>query len=329
MAAAGGGGAAGAGIGMAGLAALLQGGSAVAGLAGGSRGRTPGFGITNIDEIATMLGITGFGKPTEDELVEGNLVDLLGRLNMLDLPQLDQIGGFASRATDVGMAGLSSLEARTGMNTTMLRRLQAQGTAGVTGALEGGFEDLKESTRRDLGRTVEGIFNRGQASAVARGIKSSGTGRRSAFGAQRAAESVFDQLSQIGVQETLAQTQVVGQRATGAEQLAERRAVAGEDVGRLGIDVRNQLFGERFNRELQLLGTRRSLATEPARTRLDIIKSFPVFGGGNMPATPSFSDRLSGSLANLSTTALGFGASQRQQGQDAQMQAIINKFLNG
>ena len=370
-----------AGGGLGGLGALLSGAGSIAGLFGGRRspkvfGRDQLNSLLNrlVDTQANTLriglgspfsGLLGFRRDSRDGIkpdfpggdpfgdIPGLFEVLLGTQGR-DVGRIEALQRFSQKTLGQQLGGLNIGSANLNRLTEGLNTLQDVGTSQALQAtrqvrekpleaLGTSFEDLRKSTSRDLGRTIEGIFRQANADAASRGIKSAGTSLRAAEQGRRASESVFDRLAQIGISEAGARSnieQVAAQarlgtvlsRAQQREQIASQRAQARTAFDQFDILNRGAVRNQALGRALQLFGLQRQAETAPQQAALDVLRQLatiiPGGAGTPVPSGQQFGDKLASGLGQIGGLLASLQASKDSKANQAAQQQFLLDLLN-
>jgi len=271
-----------------------------------------------------------------------------------DVGRIEALQRFSQKTLGQQLGGLNIGSANLNRLTEGLNTLQDVGTSQALQAtrqvrekpleaLGTSFEDLRKSTSRDLGRTIEGIFRQANADAASRGIKSAGTSLRAAEQGRRASESVFDILAQIGISEAGARSnieQVAAQarlatvlsRAQQREQIASQRAAARTAFDQFDILNRGAVRNQALGRALQLFGLQRQAETAPQQAALDVLRQLatiiPGGAGTPVPSGQQFGDKLASGLGQIGGLLASLQASKDSKANQAAQQQFLLDLLN-
>lgn len=174
--------------------------------------KTPGFGLTNIDEyhIPAILALaTGrttdrtsewlgqdFANATSGGL---NFLDTFQRLNASGLPELSRIQDFVRGTTGFATREFAGLESLFNRNTSSIVGQARNNRTRTLKPLMGAYGDAEKVLTDFLPRTLRNIDRSTRAASVATGVKSSATGRRSAARQSEEAESVARALADLKI----------------------------------------------------------------------------------------------------------------------------------
>lgn len=316
---------------------ILSGIGSIAGAFGSKKAKTPGFGLTNADEIIALLSGVGYGAGSDDfrDATKRGVTGSLQGLNYIQQLR-DMLGGDMARLAEITRTAESTLPLGEAMLNELLGRTRAgtgtalaQAGATQTGALrelDSVFSGVRQTIMRDLGRALQETFTRANTDAALRGIKSTSTQTRATEQSRAIAESVGDVLASLGAQEAQLRSGVV--ERTGNQTLAAllQRLGAEETMGTNVINMLMGLRGGNVESLLRLLSARRELQTSPATAALGLIGSFPTYSAAPVPQR-NLGDQLGQALQGIGSALGGYaGAMQSQQNYNEQMKMVREIF---
>jgi hypothetical protein len=285
------------------------------------KNRTPGFGLTNTDDIMSLLSAFGWGaglnkyrQAGDTDIPAKSLVGTMQQGNARNLPMLDVIQKILAGNMTTGMNDLGRLQT------------QASGAANATrtrtlGALNGSYDQIKGGLSRDLERSIQSIFRQADAGAASRGIKSASTTSKAKGQARTQTESVYDMLANLTARE--------GEQKAGVEERTGNNILQTiMSMGQYGLATKQGLTSDYANNLLKMMGMRTQMEEGPMRTLMDVVRGFPSYNA-QPTQSPGFAAQAGAGLQGIGSTIMGFQNYQNQQQMQQQMMPLILRMLGG
>lgn len=244
-----------------------------------------------------------------------NLLDVLGKQQGRDLPTMNKMIDFNSQSFGIGNSLIDALRTKINGNTNNIVGMAQGLRKSIMANAGGGYDQAISAATGNLQKTLKNINAGVGAQAVASGVNSGNTLRRSRTQQGNEAQRISEIVGQLGVQKANAMTAADSSSGNMLLSAIGGRAASDEAQTTSMIGQRLGLRGQNIDSTLSLDAQRRNLELDPIQKLMAGVQAVPTWGASPVVSqNPGALNSIANTVGNVagavgSVFGLGTGIS--------------------